>query len=78
MQISPAQTTRRRFIVSAWKDSAFISSAEDNEDAHLRRQIIGRGVRVAITNGKLDFGPWAQVFCGELFGTGALGEIIGA
>ena len=39
--------------------------AEDNADAHLKRSIMGREVVVAITNGKLDFGPWEQIFYGE-------------
>ncbi|MGC1133695.1 MAG: secondary thiamine-phosphate synthase enzyme YjbQ [Nitrososphaeraceae archaeon] len=41
---------------------------EDNADAHLKRQIMGREVIVAITNGKLDFGPWEQIFYGEFDG----------
>lgn len=41
---------------------------EDNADAHLKRQIMGREVTVAITNGKLDFGPWEQIFYGEFDG----------
>lgn len=41
---------------------------EDNADAHLKRQIMGREVVVAITNGKLDFGPWEQIFYGEYDG----------
>lgn len=41
---------------------------EDNADGHLKRQIMGREVVVAITNGKLDFGPWEQVFYGEFDG----------
>ncbi len=41
---------------------------EDNADAHLKRQIMGREVVVAITNGKLDFGPWEQIFYGEFDG----------
>src|SRR5437867_1337005 len=40
-------------------------TGEDNADAHLKRQIIGREVVVAITKGKLDFGPWEQIFYGE-------------
>ena len=40
-------------------------TGEDNADAHLKRQIMGREVVVAITNGKLDLGPWAQIFYGE-------------
>ncbi|PKL84737.1 MAG: secondary thiamine-phosphate synthase enzyme [Ignavibacteriae bacterium HGW-Ignavibacteriae-1] len=41
---------------------------EDNADAHLKRQIMGREVTVAITAGKLDFGPWEQIFYGEYDG----------
>ncbi|MGI6050185.1 MAG: secondary thiamine-phosphate synthase enzyme YjbQ [Acetivibrionales bacterium] len=41
---------------------------EDNADAHLKRQIMGREVVVAVTNGKLDFGPWEQIFYGEFDG----------
>jgi secondary thiamine-phosphate synthase enzyme len=41
---------------------------EDNADAHLKRQIMGREVVVAITGGKLDFGPWEQIFYGEFDG----------
>jgi secondary thiamine-phosphate synthase enzyme len=43
-------------------------TGEDNADAHLKRQVMGREVVVAITNGKLDFGPWEQVFYGEFDG----------
>ena len=41
---------------------------EDNADAHMKRQLMGREVVVAITDGKLDFGPWEQVFYGEYDG----------
>jgi secondary thiamine-phosphate synthase enzyme len=41
---------------------------EDNADAHLKRQIMGREVVVAVTAGKLDFGPWEQIFYGEFDG----------
>lgn len=41
---------------------------EDNGDAHLKRQIMGREVVVAVTGGKLDFGPWEQIFYGEFDG----------
>ena len=41
---------------------------EDNADAHLKRTIMGREVVVAITEGKLDFGPWEQIFYGEFDG----------
>jgi secondary thiamine-phosphate synthase enzyme len=43
-------------------------TGEDNADAHLKRQIMGREVVVAITNGKLDFGTWEQIFYGEFDG----------
>lgn len=41
---------------------------EDNADAHMKRQIMGREVVVAVTNGRLDFGPWEQIFYGEYDG----------
>lgn len=41
---------------------------EDNGDAHLKRQVMGREVMVAVTKGKLDFGPWEQIFYGEFDG----------
>ena len=44
-------------------------TGEDNADAHLKRQIMGREAVVAITDGKLDFGPWEQIFYGEFDGT---------
>lgn len=43
-------------------------TGEDNADAHMKRQIMGREVIVAITNGQLDFGPWEQIFYGEFDG----------
>ena len=43
-------------------------TGEDNADAHLKRQIMGREVVVAITTGRLDFGPWEQIFYGEFDG----------
>jgi secondary thiamine-phosphate synthase enzyme len=43
-------------------------TGEDNGDAHLKRQVMGREVVVAVTGGKLDFGPWEQVFYGEFDG----------
>lgn len=49
---------------SQYKHNGF----EDNADAHLKRQIMGREVVVAITNGQLDFGPWEQIFYGEFDG----------
>ncbi len=53
---------------------------EDNADAHLKRTVMGREVVVAITDGKLDFGPWEQIFYGEFDGKRrkrALVKIIG-
>jgi secondary thiamine-phosphate synthase enzyme len=44
------------------------NTGEDNADAHLKRSVMGREVVVAITNGKLDFGPWEQLFYGEFDG----------
>jgi secondary thiamine-phosphate synthase enzyme len=55
-------------------------TGEDNADAHLKRQIMGREVVVAITKGKLDLGPWEQIFYGEFDGNRrkrALVKIIG-
>jgi secondary thiamine-phosphate synthase enzyme len=55
-------------------------TGEDNADAHLKRQVMGREVVVAVTNGKLDFGPWEQIFYGEFDGRRkkrALVKIIG-
>lgn len=43
-------------------------TGEDNADAHLKRQVMGREVVVAITNGQFDFGPWEQIFYGEFDG----------
>ena len=56
-------------------------TGEDNGDAHHKRQVMGREVVVAITRGRLDFGPWEQVFYGEFDGRRAkrvLVKIIGA
>ena len=44
------------------------NGTEDNGDAHLKRQVMGREVVVAITGGRLDFGPWEQIFYGEFDG----------
>jgi secondary thiamine-phosphate synthase enzyme len=44
------------------------NTGEDNADAHLKRQIMGREIVIAITKGKLDFGPWEQIFYGEFDG----------
>ena len=43
-------------------------TGEDNADAHMKRQVMGREVVVAVTRGKLDFGPWEQIFYGEFDG----------
>jgi secondary thiamine-phosphate synthase enzyme len=43
-------------------------TGEDNADAHLKRQVMGREVVVAVTNGRLDFGPWEQIFYGDFDG----------
>jgi len=43
-------------------------TGEDNGDAHLKRQVMGREVVVAVTEGRLDFGPWEQIFYGEFDG----------
>ena len=43
-------------------------TGEDNADAHMKRQIMGREVVIAVTDGKLDFGPWEQIFYGEFDG----------
>jgi len=55
-------------------------TGEDNADAHLKRQVMGREVVVAVTKGRLDFGPWEQIFYGEFDGRRrkrALVKIIG-
>ncbi len=44
------------------------NTGEDNADAHLKRSVMGREVVVAVTGGKLDFGPWEQIFYGEFDG----------
>ena len=49
-------------------DYAHHKTGEDNADAHLKRQVMGREVVVAVTGGKLDFGPWEQIFYGEFDG----------
>ncbi len=50
---------------SQWRHN---DTGEDNADAHLKRQLFGREVVVAITGGRLDFGPWEQIFYGEFDG----------
>lgn len=49
-------------------DQYYHNGFEDNADAHLKRSVMGREVVVAITDGKLDFGPWEQIFYGEFDG----------
>jgi secondary thiamine-phosphate synthase enzyme len=51
--------------VKQWRHN---DTGEDNADAHIKRQVMGREVVVAITNGALDFGPWEQIFYGEFDG----------
>ena len=51
--------------VKQWRHN---DTGEDNADSHLKRQVMGREVVVAITAGKLDFGPWEQIFYGEFDG----------
>jgi len=58
-QLAPYEPT------SQWRHN---DTGEDNADAHLKRQLFGREVVVAITSGKLDFGPWEQIFYGEFDG----------
>ena len=58
-QLAPHEPT------SQWKHNL---TGEDNADAHLKREILGRGVVVAVTAGKLDFGTWEQIFYGEFDG----------
>lgn len=58
-ELAPHETT------SKYKHN---QTGEDNADAHLKRQIMGREVVVAVTDGKLDFGPWEQIFYGEFDG----------
>jgi secondary thiamine-phosphate synthase enzyme len=56
-------------------------TGEDNADAHMKRQVMGREVVVAVTDGQLDFGPWEQIFYGEFDGRRrkrVLVKIIGA
>ncbi|HKY00011.1 MAG TPA: secondary thiamine-phosphate synthase enzyme YjbQ [Steroidobacteraceae bacterium] len=57
--LAPHEPTRQ------WRHN---DTGEDNADAHLKRQVMGREVVVAITAGKLDFGPWEQIFYGEFDG----------
>ncbi len=58
-QLAPHEPVRQ------WRHN---DTGEDNADSHLKRQLMGREVVVAITTGKLDFGPWEQIFYGEFDG----------
>jgi secondary thiamine-phosphate synthase enzyme len=51
--------------IAQWKHNL---TGEDNADAHLKREVLGRSVVVAVTGGKLDFGTWEQIFYGEFDG----------
>lgn len=55
-------------LAPAGRDYRHHQTGEDNADAHLKRTIMGREVVVAVTGGKLDFGPWEQIFYGEFDG----------
>ena len=71
-QLAPFDASPRRY--------AHNHTGEDNADAHMKRQIMGREVVIAVTKGRLDFGPWEQVFYGEFDGRRAkkiLVKIIG-
>ena len=57
-----------RQVEECVRESSHNRTGEDNADAHLKRQVMGREVVVAITNGKLDFGTWEQIFYGEFDG----------
>lgn len=59
-QLAPFDASPQRY--------AHNRTGEDNADAHMKRQIMGREVVIAITKGRLDFGPWEQVFYGEFDG----------
>jgi secondary thiamine-phosphate synthase enzyme len=59
-QLAPFDASPKRY--------AHNRTGEDNADAHLKRQVMGREVVVAVTKGKLDFGPWEQIFYGEFDG----------
>ena len=59
-QLAPFDASPQRY--------AHNRTGEDNADAHMKRQIMGRDVVIAVTKGQLDFGPWEQVFYGEFDG----------
>jgi hypothetical protein len=64
---SPALADHRLSTQPDWRTPKAFASRH-NADAHLKRQVMGREVVVAITKGKLDFGPWEQIFYGEFDG----------
>ena len=71
MRRGPVPARQACRIVAALCDAldyAHNRTGEDNGDAHLKRQVMGREVVVAITQGRLDFGPWEQIFYGEFDG----------
>lgn len=59
-ELAPFDASSKRYRHNA--------TGEDNADAHMKRQIMGREVVVAVTQGRLDFGPWEQIFYGEFDG----------
>ena len=72
-QLAPFDASPQRY--------AHNRTGEDNADAHMKRQVMGREVVVAITRGRLDFGPWEQIFYGEFDGRRSkrvLVKVIGA
>ena len=58
-QLAPHEPTKQ------WRHN---DTGEDNADSHIKRQVMGREVVVAVSNGQLDFGPWEQIFYGEFDG----------
>ena len=68
MRIIESGSRNWRRLTLRRRDIAHNRTGEDNADAHMKRQIMGREVVVAITKGKLDFGPWEQIFYGEFDG----------
>ena len=73
MTMNPASTTTTTCGWNNWHPTARCPGTstmwgEDNADAHMKRQIMGREVVVSVTGGKLDFGTWEQIFYGEFDG----------
>ena len=74
MTMNPACTTITKKFLEALVPHAPLAqyrhndTGEDNADAHIKRQVMGREVVVALTNGELDFGTWEQIFYGEFDG----------